>query len=137
MSSQRHVRKDSKETDINISPMIDMVFILLIFFIVTTVFVEEAGIKVDKPEAKGDTNPVDDPISLRVTVSNQVYFNGDPVPLSRVESLVSGALSRNRELPVIMQVERNALSGTMIQVMDSAKLGGADKVSVTAVDTRG
>ncbi|MEX0324112.1 MAG: ExbD/TolR family protein [Puniceicoccaceae bacterium] len=137
MSSQRHIKKGSKDTDINISPMIDMVFILLIFFIVTTVFVEEAGIKVSKPDIDpGKTTEVD-PISLKVTVSNQVYFNGDLVPINRVEGLVSGALSQNPEQPVIMQVERNALSGTMIQVMDSAKLGGADKISVTAVDTRG
>lgn len=137
MSSQRHIKKGSKDTDINISPMIDMVFILLIFFIVTTVFVEEVGTEVTKPEVDPITTTADDPISLKVTVSNQVYFNGDLVPINRVEALVSGALSQNPEQPVIMQVERNALSGTMIQVMDSAKLGGADKISVTAVDTRG
>jgi biopolymer transport protein ExbD len=137
MSSQRSIKKGSRETDINISPMIDMVFILLIFFIVTTVFVEEAGIEVMKPDIGPSKPTSEDPISLKVTVSNQVYFNGNPVPVNRVKALISGALAQNPELPVIMQVERNALSGTMIQVMDSAKLGGADKISVTAVDTRG
>jgi biopolymer transport protein ExbD len=136
-SSRRRIHKGEESTDINISPMIDMVFILLIFFIVTTVFVEEEGIGVDKPTPSSEPQQQsdDEPIMLKVTVANQVLYKGTSISLNRVETVVKNALSKNDELPVIMQVERGALSGTMIKVMDRAKLGGADKISVTAIDS--
>lgn len=136
MSSRNRLHKGEESTEINISPMIDMVFILLIFFIVTTVFVEEEGIGVDKPTPQPpDTKEEepDEPVMLRITVNNQVIHDDQVVTLNRVETIVKNALSK-ADVPVIMQVERGALSGTMVQVMDRAKLGGADKISVTAVD---
>ncbi|MGA1204354.1 MAG: ExbD/TolR family protein [Opitutales bacterium] len=136
MSSRTRLHKGEEGTDINISPMIDMVFILLIFFIVTTVFVEEEGIGVDKPTPQPpetEQEKKDEPVMLKVTVANQIIHEGKPITLNRVETVVKNALSK-ADVPVIMQVERGALSGTMIQVMDRAKLGGADKISVTAVD---
>ncbi len=137
MSSRRRVHKGEENTDINISPMIDMVFILLIFFIVTTVFVEEEGINVDKPTPQPpdkEQEKPDEPVMLKVTVANQIIYDGNPITINRVETVVKNALSK-ADVPVIMQVERGALSGTMIQVMDRAKLGGADKISVTAIDS--
>jgi biopolymer transport protein ExbD len=136
MSSFKRLNKSEERTDINISPMIDMVFILLIFFIVTTVFVEESGINVDKPTPQPpDTKEEekDEPIILKVTVNNQVVHNGEIVTLSRIETIVRSTLAKS-DVPVIMQVERGALAGTMVQVMDRAKLGGADKISVTALN---
>ncbi|MEX0329990.1 MAG: ExbD/TolR family protein [Puniceicoccaceae bacterium] len=136
MSSHRRLHKGEERTDINISPMIDMVFILLIFFIVTTVFVEEEGINVDKPTPQPpdeQQEEPDEPVMLRVTVNNQIIHEDQVVTLNRVETIVKNALSKS-DVPVIMQVERGALSGIMVQVMDRAKIGGADKISVTAVD---
>jgi len=136
MSSHRRLNKGEERTDINISPMIDMVFILLIFFIVTTVFVEEEGLSVDKPTPQPpdqQQEEPDEPIMLRITVNNQVIYEGDAVTLNRVETIVKNVLSQS-DVPVIMQVERGALAGIMVQVMDRAKLGGAEKISVTAVN---
>ncbi|HKJ89881.1 MAG TPA: biopolymer transporter ExbD, partial [Oceanipulchritudo sp.] len=75
----------------------------------------------------------DEPIMLRITVNNQVIYEGDAVTLNRVETIVKNVLSQS-DVPVIMQVERGALAGIMVQVMDRAKLGGAEKISVTAVN---
>ena len=136
MSSHRRLNKEEERTSINISPMIDMVFILLIFFIVTTVFVEEEGISVEKPTPQPpdqQQEEPDEPIMLRITVNNQVIYEGDAVTLNRVETIVKNVLSQS-DVPVIMQVERGALAGIMVQVMDRAKLGGAEKISVTAVN---
>ena len=136
MSSRNRLHKGEESTEINISPMIDMVFILLIFFIVTTVFVEEEGIGVDKPTPQppeDQEDEPDEPVLLRVTVNNQVIHDDQVITLNRVETIVKNALSK-ADVPVIMQVERGALSGIMVQVMDRAKIGGADKISVTAVD---
>ncbi|MEX0320740.1 MAG: ExbD/TolR family protein [Puniceicoccaceae bacterium] len=136
-SNRSRLHKGEEKTDINISPMIDMVFILLIFFIVTTVFVEEEGLGVDKPTPAppepDKPEEKDEPVMLRVTATGQVVYKKNSIPLSRVETIVKTALSQ-ADVPVIMQVERGALSGLMVQVMDQAKIGGADKISVTAVD---
>jgi biopolymer transport protein ExbD len=136
MSSQRRLNKGEERTDINISPMIDMVFILLIFFIVTTVFVEEEGLSVDKPTPQPpdqQQDEPDEPIILKVTGNNQVVYDGNVVTLNRVETIVKTELSK-ADVPVIMQVERGALAGVMVQVMDRAKIAGAEKISVTAVN---
>jgi biopolymer transport protein ExbD len=136
MSTRGRLNKTEERTDVNISPLIDMVFILLIFFIVTTVFVEEEGIGVDKPTPQPPDNQQekpDEPVMLRITVNNQILHDGNIVTLNRVENLVRNALAQ-ADVPVIMQVERGALAGMMVQTMDRAKIGGADKISVTAVD---
>jgi biopolymer transport protein ExbD len=135
MSSRRHIKKTEEKTDINISPMIDMVFILLIFFIVTTVFVEEEGIDIDKPTPQTDQQDDDDrdPVILRISSTNQVSHDGEVISLNRVESIVRNALSRET-VPIILQVERGAMSGIMIQVMDRAKVGGAEIISVSAAN---
>lgn len=136
MSSRRRINKGEEKTDINISPMIDMVFILLIFFIVTTVFVEEEGIGVDKPTPKPpepQQDEPDEPVVFRITSQNQVVYDGNNISLGRVETVVKNELSK-ADVPIILQVERGALAGVMVQVMDRAKLAEADKISVTAVN---
>lgn len=133
MSSRRHVKTTEEKTDVNISPLIDMVFILLIFFIVTTVFVEEEGLDVDKPTPQPPEEQEEDdsePVMLRLTSNNQIVHEGSTVPLGRIETIVRNALSRE-SVPVILQVESGALSGLMVQVMDRAKVGGAEIISVT------
>jgi len=137
MRARRSINEVEEVSEINVSPLIDMVFILLIFFIVTTVFVEEEGINVDKPTPQPpdeQQEKPDEPVMIKVTVANQVIHDGKPITMNRVETVVKNALSK-ADVPVIMQVERGALSGTMIQVMDRAKLAGADKISVTAIDS--
>lgn len=132
MSSRRHIKKTEEKTDINISPMIDMVFILLIFFIVTTVFVEEEGLGVEKPTPQTDRDDDDDtePVVFRISGTNQVSFEGEVITMNRVETVVRNTLSQ-RTVPVILQVERGAISGTMVQVMDRAKVGGANVISIS------
>ena len=136
MSRHRNLKQKEENTDINISPMIDMVFILLIFFIVTTVFVDEVGIGIDKPQPAPpdrEEQERDEPIIFRIQANGQILFRGSQMSTSQVQSTVEETLSRT-DVPVILQVQRNALSGLMVQVVDYARLGGAEKTSVTSVD---
>ncbi len=136
MSRHRNIKTKEDSTEINISPMIDMVFILLIFFIVTTVFVDEIGIGIDKPQPQPpeeEEEEKDDPIIFRIQANGQIIYEGNQVSTSQVQTTVEEVLSRT-DVPVILQVERNSLSGLMVQVVDFARLGGADKISVTSVD---
>jgi len=119
----------SESAEINLSPLIDMVFILLIFFIVTTVFVEETGVQVEKPEARSAQDLERESLFFAVTSSGQVVFSGENVGVEGVRSIVRSRVARE-PLPVVIEVDRRAESGLLVRVIDEAKLGGASQVSL-------
>jgi biopolymer transport protein ExbD len=129
MKFRRSLTDAEEISEINISPLIDMVFILLIFFIVTTTFVEETGIEVDKPQAASAASLDKNSILLAVTAQGQVVYGGDEVGLGGVRALVR-RLSESEPLPVIVQVDKVADAGVVVRVIDEAKLGGAKNVSL-------
>ncbi len=121
---------DSSSSEINISPLIDVVFILLIFFIVTTVFVDETGVDVKKPRAATAESLEKNSILIAVTASGQVYQGGRNIGVSGVRSVVSALLESNEEMPVIIQGDADANHGTIVKVIDAANLAGAKTVSL-------
>ena len=136
----RRIPKTEEKTDINISPMIDMVFILLIFFIVTTVFVDERGIEADKPQPSNEPTEDDneEPIRFHITANGQVEHkrdgNTENVSLDRVGSIVENLRSQF-DVPVILEVEREALAGVMVRVMDASYAADPDvKITVQNLD---
>ncbi len=117
--------------EINISPMIDMVFILLIFFIVTTVFVEEPGVEVARPTAYSAQPLLKNSILFAITNAEQVVYGGHEISVNRVRSIVK-RITQKESTPVILQVDHAANSGLVVQVIDEAKLGGANTISISA-----
>jgi len=122
---------NADEQGVDISPLIDVVFILLIFFIVTTVFVEESGVVVNKPEPSQAQPSENETIVLVVTEQGKVLHEGREIGLSGVQPLVKRAL-RKKQAPVIVQAETNATTGRLVSVLDEAKLAGAEKVSIAS-----
>ncbi len=120
---------DTGEGGIDISPLIDCVFILLIFFIVTTTFVEETGVEVDKPQAASAVQLEKNSLLLALTDKGQIVYGGREIGISGVQPLVKRMLQKE-EIPVIVQADAAAQSGLLVRVIDEAKLGGAVKVSV-------
>jgi biopolymer transport protein ExbD len=116
--------------DINISPLIDMVFILLIFFIVTTVFVEETGVEVDKPQASASLSLEKQSILIALTSDNKVFYGGQEIGVSGVRSVVR-RLTREEDMPVIIQADKGGRVELIVRIIDEAKLGGAKKVSLS------
>jgi biopolymer transport protein ExbD len=128
----RRTISDTEELgEINVSPLIDMVFILLIFFIVTTTFVEETGVDVNKPQAASAVQLDKNSILLAITQQGQVVYGGREIGLGGVRPLVKRLTDREK-LPVIVQVDRNAMAGVLTRVIDEAMLGGAKNVSIAA-----
>ena len=117
---------------IDISPLIDCVFILLIFFIVTTVFVEETGIEIDKPEAAAGVQLEKTSILIAVSAKGQVVYGGKEIGVSGVRSEVKRLVRGDVEdMPVIIQADREAKADVLVRVIDEAKLGGAKKISIS------
>ena len=129
MKYRRNITDTEELTDINISPLIDMVFILLIFFIVTTTFVEETGVEVDKPSAASASNLDKNSILLAVTSKGQVIYGGQDIGVGGVRPLVRRLIEKE-PLPVIIQVDQAADAGMLVRVIDESKLGGAKNVSL-------
>ena len=134
MGRFRESEDDGNEAGVDMSPLIDCVFILLIFFIVTTVFVEETGVEVDKPQAGSSVQLEKTSILFAVTEKGDVVYGGQKVGLHRVQSIVKRLTQKDEEIPVIVQADASAKTGLLVKVIDEAKLGGALKVSLA---TRG
>ncbi|KAF0094405.1 MAG: biopolymer transport protein ExbD [Puniceicoccaceae bacterium 5H] len=131
MKNRRSVIEQEAESDeINMSPLIDMVFILLIFFIVTTVFVEETGVEVDKPQAASASDLQKNSILIAITEKGQVVYGGKEVGLTGVRSVVKQLLA-NEKMPVIMQVDKAVPTDLTVRVLDELKLAGAEDISIS------
>ena len=126
---QQSTMDSSSEAGIDISPLMDCVFILLIFFIVTTTFVEETGIEVDKPQAASSVRLEKNSILIALTEKGEVVYGGREIGISGVQPLVKRMLQKE-EIPVIIQADAAAQSGMLVRILDEAKLAGAEKISV-------
>lgn len=127
---------DIGDSEIDMSPLIDCVFILLIFFIVTTVFVEETGVDVDKPQAASAVQLEKTSILLAITPKGEVVYGGRDVGVSGVRAIVK-RLTQKDDIPVIIQADVKAEAGLLVRVIDEAKLGGAVKVSLATKKQKG
>jgi len=120
-----------ERAEVNLSPLIDMVFLLLIFFMVTSVFVEETGIEVQKPQAASAEDLEKNSILLAVTRDGRVVYGGQDIGINGVRGLVTRLL-QGREYPVILVADATAMAGLVVDVIDECKLAGAKRVSVAA-----
>jgi biopolymer transport protein ExbD len=123
---------DDEEVGIDLSPMIDCVFILLIFFIVTTVFVEEAGIEVVKPDAFSSEKLEKNSILIAISAEGKVVYGGRDIGISGVRNVVK-QLVLEEDMPVIIQADREAEHGIFRSVYQEAKLAGANKISFSTI----
>jgi biopolymer transport protein ExbD len=126
---------DGGDTAIDLSPMLDCIFILLIFFIVTTSFVEESGVEVDKPQAASAAQLEKSSIILALTAKGEIVYGGREIGIGGVQSLVRRLLQAE-DLPVIIQADGASQSGLLVRVIDEAKLGGATKVSLATAASK-
>ncbi len=124
--SSRHSPADDS-VDINLSPMIDCIFILLIFFIVTTVFVEEAGIEVNKPQAASAQALDKNSILIAISEADRVYFGGEEIGISGVRPRVQRILT-TQESDIIIQADASASHGVFARVYGEAKAAGAKRI---------
>jgi len=133
MLSISSARRNNRATvELNIAPLIDMVFILLIFFLVTTSFVKETGVEVDRPTAATAVSQSKATILIGIDAADRVYFDHREVDVRAVRANVERALAENPEGAVVVVADRASTTGTAIQVMDGCRLAGAANVSLAA-----
>ncbi|MEP1552312.1 MAG: biopolymer transporter ExbD [Paraglaciecola sp.] len=120
------------EQGIDMSPLLDVVFILLIFFIVTTVFVKETGVEVDKPQAISIQKMEQTAILLAITDNGEVFYDGSNVGVGGVRGIVE-QLQRREPRPVVIQADKTVPTELLLEVIDGAKLAGAKTVNLAAL----
>jgi biopolymer transport protein ExbD len=130
ISSARRSNRSSVE--LNIAPLIDMVFILLIFFLVTTSFVKETGVEVNRPTAATAVSQSKATILIGIDATDRIFFDNREVDVRAVRANVERALAENPEGAVVVVADRSSTTGTTIEVMDGARLAGAANVSLAA-----
>ena len=120
-----------EETDgPNLTPVIDVVFLLLIFFIVTTVFVSETGVDVSKPRAASSEDLDRQAILIAVTANGRVWQGGREIGHDGVRSVVAALLEETPAAPVIIRAAPATPTEDTVKVIDSAKIAGATSVSL-------
>jgi biopolymer transport protein ExbD len=123
------------EPGIDMSPLIDCVFILLIFFIVTTTFVDESGVEVDKPQAASAQQLEKTSLMIALTAGGAVVHDGREIGIGGVQGLVKRALAKE-QVPVVIEADKDAPSGLLIRVVDEAKLA-VEGVKVSVATAKG
>jgi biopolymer transport protein ExbD len=126
----RHTTNTEQQGGIDISPLIDVVFLLLIFFIVTTVFVKETGVEISKPRATTSADLDRQAILIAVTAESRVWQGGREIGQDGVRAVVAALLEETPETPVIIRADAATPTQATVQVIDSAKLAGATSVSL-------
>jgi len=122
-----NIENEEVNADIDMSPLIDCVFILLIFFIVTTVFVTETEVETDRSLVLTAERLERNSVLIAVTVEDEVIFGGRDIGVAGVQPLIKRML-KDEQLPVILLPDAGAKGSTVIRVQNEAKLGGATKI---------
>jgi biopolymer transport protein ExbD len=130
----RSLSEESEEpVTIDLSSMIDCIFILLIFFIVSTVFVEETGVTVNKPDVSGASALEKNSVLLAVTAEDKVFYGGESIGVQGIIGKIKPLLTETPDMPVIIQGDKESTHGIVQQVHGQALLAGAmkDRISVS------
>ena len=128
----RRIAKQQEDdgAEIDLTPMLDVVFIMLIFFIVVASFIKEAGIEVNRPDDNQQTDPEDSiSIVVEVAADNQIWKENRRVDVRAVRANIQRLLAEDPEAPVTVKVEKGAEAGIVVDVADAAREAGVGVVN--------
>ena len=130
MNKSRFLVAAEDETQVDITPMLDVVFIMLIFFIVTSTFVKESGVDVTRPDAETAVKTDALTIQIGITANNQIWFDKRLVDKRAVRANVEKGLAESPGAAVIIVADALSNTEALIDVMDQARLASAQSISV-------
>ncbi len=122
----------TRRSEINMTPLIDMVFILLIFFIVTTSFVREAGVDVQRPSARTAETKEKANVILGLTSDGQIFVEGRHLDIRSVRAYMERFLAETPDGSVVIVADKDSLTGAAVQVLDQCRLAGVQNISLAA-----
>ena len=132
MRMRRYSHQTEEDPGIDLTPMLDVVFIMLIFFIVTSSFIKESGIEVNRPQADSASSQDKGNILIAVTADGQVWLDKQVVDVRSVRAHVERMRQEQPEGVVVVQADQDARTGLVVKVMDQARLAGVPDVVLAA-----
>lgn len=132
---RRHAR--TEDAEINITPMLDIVFIMLIFFIVTTSFTKETGAVITKPVAKQAVSLRNGTILIGIKPNDDIWMSKRLIELREVRSMVEQAKAENPKGSVVIVADKGSRIGTVTRVMDQVKMAGVQGIAISAENPDG
>ncbi len=129
---RRRKNREEDDSEVNLTPMLDVVFIMLIFFIVTASFVKEAGIDVTRPPAASAEKKERGNILVAITENDQIWMDRRQVDPRALRANIERLYAENPQGSVVIQADKNSKNGLLVQVMDAARLAGVPNVSLAA-----
>lgn len=132
---RRHAH--TEDAEINITPMLDIVFIMLIFFIVTTSFTKETGAAITKPQAEQAVALRNGTILIGIKSNDDIWMSKRLIELREVRSMVESAKAENPKGSVVIVADKDSRIGTITQVMDQVKLAGIEGIAISAENPSG
>ena len=133
--ARRHAH--TEDAEINITPMLDIVFIMLIFFIVTTSFTRETGAVINKPEAEQAISLRNGTILIGIKPNDDIWMSKRLIELREVRSMVEQAKAENPKGSVVIVADKDSRIGTVTRVMDQVKMAGVQGIAISAENPDG
>jgi len=134
MRKNKSLMGQEEENEINLTPMLDVVFIMLIFFIVTASFIKEAGIDVNRPEAPTAEKQEDAAILIAISANDEIWIDRREVDPRAVRSHIERLHAENPKGSLVIQADKESTNETLVVVMEAAKQVGVANVSIAAID---
>ena len=125
-------QSQQEEAQIDLTSMLDIVFIMLIFFIVTSSFVRESGVEVNRPQASNVVSQKDAGIFVAITSANDIFIDKRVVDVERVQATLEHLLLEQPDASLVIQADEHAYNGTVVKVMDAAKGAGVKNIALAA-----
>jgi biopolymer transport protein ExbD len=124
--------KQENENEVDLTPMIDIVFIMLIFFIVTTSFVKESGVDVNRPTASTAEKKSKGNILIAIRPNGDIWIDKREIEIRAVKANVQRLIAKSPQSSVIIQSDTDAKTGVLVRVMDQIRLAGVENISIAA-----
>ena len=127
-----HLAVDEEENEINLTPMLDVVFIMLIFFIVTATFIKEAGIQVERPDTVTADTQDDAAILIAISATDEIWVDRQERDPRAIRGLIERLHAENPKGSIVIQADEGSTHETLVIVMEAAKSAGVTNVSIAA-----
>jgi biopolymer transport protein ExbD len=126
------LKQEDDENEINLTPMLDVVFIMLIFFIVTATFIRETGLEAQRPDQSDAPTTTDEEGAILVMINqrDEIFVNNQPVDMRQVQPRIVAAHAEDAERPMVIQTHPDSTTKTLVGILDAAVLARIDNVSV-------
>lgn len=121
---------DGSDSEINLTPMLDVVFIMLIFFLVTATFVKETGLPVNQPDASSTPDQPESSILIAIADNNEIWIDKRPIDARAVRANIERLRAENPESTVVVQADKRSHNDTLVQVMNAAREAGIYDISL-------